>query len=64
MTDHQAVEKVIEEVVKDFGKLDVFVANAGAGTDKGLLEMPLEDYHKLVDVNSKSSQSLTIDHFH
>lgn len=29
VSDSQAVEKTIGEVVKDFGKLDVFVANAG-----------------------------------
>ena len=42
VTDAKRVEEAINEVVKDFGKLDVFVANAGAANSKPVLDMSLE----------------------
>lgn len=38
MTDIEAVQKAVDQVVQDFGKLDCFVANAGTAVSKGLLE--------------------------
>ncbi|KAH9878046.1 hypothetical protein J1614_003263 [Plenodomus biglobosus] len=46
-----AVEKAMQAVVSDFGKIDVFVANAGTGDSKPLLEQTLESYHALMKVN-------------
>lgn len=51
VTDAKKVEQTIGEVVKDFGKLDIFVANAGAANSKPLLEMELEEYYHLRSVN-------------
>ena len=51
ISDHEQVQQTIQEVVKDFGKLDVFVANAGMGTDKGILDQSIEEYKKLFSVN-------------
>lgn len=52
VTDAKKIESTIEEVVKDFGKLDCFVANAGAANSKPILEMSLEEYRHLISVNS------------
>ena len=53
VTNPERVESAIGEVVKDFGKLDVFVANAGAANSKTSLEMTLEEYRHLMSVNGK-----------
>jgi sorbose reductase len=50
-TDATAVEKGIKQVVEDFGQIDCFVANAGTGDSKPLLEQSLDSYHNLMKVN-------------
>jgi NAD(P)-dependent dehydrogenase (short-subunit alcohol dehydrogenase family) len=50
-TDASAVESTIAQVVADFGQIDVFVANAGTGDSKPLLDQSLESYHNLMKVN-------------
>lgn len=55
VTDAKKIESAIDEVVKDFGKLNCFVANAGTANSKPILEMSLEEYHALTAVNSKST---------
>lgn len=51
VTDYQKVDEAMNEVAKDFGKLDVFVANAGAALSKGLLDMSMEEIKKITSVN-------------
>ena len=58
VTDAKKVEETIDEVVKDFGKLDIFVANAGIAISKSALEMTLEEYHNLVNVNRQYRDSV------
>ncbi|KAF2006225.1 putative NADP-dependent mannitol dehydrogenase [Amniculicola lignicola CBS 123094] len=47
----EKIKEGIEKVVKDFGKLDVFVANAGTPISKTITEMTVEEYRKLMSVN-------------
>lgn len=54
VTSAENVKNAIEQVVKDFGKLDVFVANAGAPTCKTLLDMPLSEIRQLNAINVDS----------
>jgi sorbose reductase len=49
--DAAAVQKAVQQVVEDFGRIDVFVANAGTGDSKPLLDQTLESYHNLMKVN-------------
>ncbi|CAO2650228.1 Nn.00g015200.m01.CDS01 [Neocucurbitaria sp. VM-36] len=51
ITSAEAVESTIKQVVEDFGQIDVFVANAGTGDSKPLLEQSLDSYHNLMKVN-------------
>ncbi|CAK1367612.1 unnamed protein product [Cercospora beticola] len=51
VSDHEAVEKTISRVVADFGKLDVFVANAGMAISKAITEQTVEEYRKQMSVN-------------
>lgn len=51
VSDHEAVRTTIAAVVSDFGKLDVFVANAGLGISKPITEQTIEEYKKQYSVN-------------
>ena len=51
VTDVKAVEELVFRVREDFGRIDVFVANAGVCDPKPLLESSLEDYHAEINVN-------------
>lgn len=51
VTDFQAVQNAVKQVVSDFGKLDVFVANAGTAISKPILEQTIEEYRTQMSVN-------------
>ncbi|KAJ5376625.1 short-chain dehydrogenase [Penicillium cosmopolitanum] len=51
VSNADSVQKNITQVVKAFGKIDVFVANAGMAISKPILEQTLEEYHKQMTVN-------------
>lgn len=48
------VEEVIATVLKDFGKVDVLVNNAGITRDQLLMKMTEEDWDTIMDINLKS----------
>jgi len=63
----EEVEKMIGEVQKKFGKLDVLVNNAGICQDRTLAKMTKEEWQKVIDINltgvfncAKSALSLII----
>lgn len=45
------VQSAMEKVVKDFGKIDVFIANAGMAISKPILEQTLDEYRTQISVN-------------
>ncbi|THW22132.1 putative NADP-dependent mannitol dehydrogenase [Aureobasidium pullulans] len=51
VSDHEAVRLGVDGVVKDFGRLDVFVANAGMAISKAITEQTIEEYRKQMSVN-------------
>jgi len=54
VTDEKEVEKVYAEVVKEFGKLDATVNNAGiAGADKPTHELTENEWDAVMNVNVK-----------
>jgi glucose 1-dehydrogenase len=49
------VEQLIETAVKEFGRLDVMVNNAGIETRTSILDSTEDDYQKVMDINLKSA---------
>src|SRR5690606_4452428 len=54
VTNTQLVKNTVDQVVKDFGKLDNLVNNAGITRDNLLLRMKEEDWDVVLNVNLKS----------
>ncbi|KAJ3544791.1 hypothetical protein NM208_g2860 [Fusarium decemcellulare] len=51
VSDSQQIQDTLEAVVKDFGKIDVYVANAGMAISKPILEQTIDEYRKQMSVN-------------
>ena len=55
VTKYPDCERIIEETLKTFEKLDVLVNNAGITRDNLVLRMKEEDFQAVMDVNLKGS---------
>jgi len=55
VTDRATMERIVDEVVKRFGRLDCAVANAGQSVDALLLRLKPETLDHLLEVNLKSA---------
>ncbi|ESK84429.1 acetoin reductase family protein [Moniliophthora roreri MCA 2997] len=53
VSDEEQVKKMVEDVVKDYGFLDVMVANAGIALHRTLIDTTSEDLDKVLAVNFK-----------
>jgi len=51
IADYDNVVKFVADVIKDFGKIDVFIANAGATADSGILDGSVEDWNHVIQVD-------------
>ncbi|KAH8799854.1 putative NADP-dependent mannitol dehydrogenase [Xylogone sp. PMI_703] len=51
VSDPSQVQQAVASTVRDFGHLDVFVANAGMAISKPILETSIEEYRKQMSVN-------------
>ncbi|EHK88871.1 acetoin reductase [Saccharomonospora azurea] len=51
VSDPEQVNALVRDTVREFGKLDVFVANAGIAAVDPLLDMTLDELDRLVRVN-------------
>ena len=54
-----AAHKLADDVLKDFGTIDVLVNNAGITKDNLLMRMTEEDFDRVMNVNMKSVFNLT-----
>jgi NAD(P)-dependent dehydrogenase (short-subunit alcohol dehydrogenase family) len=45
------VERMIQDTVAAFGRLDILVNNAGVGTDGDVVQLPEEEWQRILDVN-------------
>ncbi|MDL2251907.1 3-oxoacyl-[acyl-carrier-protein] reductase [Odoribacter sp. OttesenSCG-928-J03] len=57
--DFAATSATVEEVVKDFGRIDVLVNNAGITKDSLLMRMSEEQWDAVINVNLKSAFNFT-----
>ncbi len=53
--DLAALERLADEAVERFGKLDFVVVNAGVGSYGPFLDLPLEEMDEIIDVNVKGA---------
>jgi sorbose reductase len=51
VTEFASVEQLVNDVVKDFGKVDVMIANAGKTANAGVLEASVEDWNEVVNTD-------------
>jgi NAD(P)-dependent dehydrogenase (short-subunit alcohol dehydrogenase family) len=51
VTSKSDCERMVEETVASFGKLDIFVANAGIGRAAPLLDVTEEDWNAVINTN-------------
>jgi 3-oxoacyl-[acyl-carrier protein] reductase len=51
VSKYEEVERMIKEIEKDFGRLDVLVNNAGINRDRTLAKMTLEEWKAVIDVD-------------
>jgi len=53
VTNEKEIEEMVRKTVESFGKVDIFVNNAGICQFKPFLEMTEEEWNKTLDVNLK-----------
>jgi 3-oxoacyl-[acyl-carrier protein] reductase len=51
ISKYEEVERMVKEIEKDFGKLDVLVNNAGIIKDRTLAKMTFDEWKAVIDVN-------------
>ena len=51
VSDPRACERLVDQTVERFGRLDVLINNAGAGILKSVTEMSIEEWRQQIDVN-------------
>lgn len=58
-SDFDAANKLVEDVVAEFGKIDILINNAGVTKDNLLLRMSKEDWDSIMKINLDSVFNLT-----
>ena len=58
-SNFNAANQLVEDVLKDFGSIDVLINNAGITKDNLLMRMSEEDFDVVMDINIKSVFNLT-----
>jgi len=57
--NYNQAHELVEEVVKEFGSVDVLINNAGITKDNLLMRISEEDFDKVIEVNLKSVFNMT-----
>jgi len=53
LREHSSIQRMVEDVIGEFGRIDILVNNAGVTRRAGLLEMPEESWDFVLDTNLK-----------
>lgn len=59
VTDRDAVEKMIDETIAQWGRVDILINNAGILRDKSFAKMRLDDFRHVMDVHLMGSVHCT-----
>lgn len=58
-SDFQAAQDLVDQVLSDFGKIDILINNAGITKDNLMLRMSKEDWDQIIKVNLDSVFNLS-----
>ncbi len=58
-SNFEQAQELAEEVVKEFGSIDILINNAGITKDNLLMRMSEEDFDRVIEVNLKSVFNMT-----
>lgn len=59
VSNFEDCEKIVKQVIENFGKIDVLVNNAGITKDMLLMRMKKEDFEQVIDVNLVGTFNVT-----
>ena len=59
VTDLEAVQQMVQDVMAKWGRIDVVVNNAGILRDKTFSKMELDNWHAVMDVHLTGSVNVT-----
>ena len=59
VTDQECVNEAVEKIIKDHGKIEILINNAGIIRDKSFLKMSEDDWDSVINVNLKSLYVVT-----
>ncbi len=51
MRDKSQVERLIDETIRRFGRIDILINNAGQAAAGGIEDMSMDDYRQIIDLN-------------
>lgn len=58
-SDFDAAQKLVDDIMAEYGQIDIVVNNAGITKDNLLMRMNLEDWQKVIKINLDSAFNLT-----
>ena len=58
-SDFDAAQKLVDDVMNEFGQIDIVVNNAGITKDNLLMRMSYEDWRRVIQVNLDAAFNLT-----
>lgn len=59
VSDFDSTEKMVSQIIENYGKIDVLVNNAGITKDMLLMRMKKEDFESVIDVNLVGTFNIT-----
>ena len=59
VTDPKQVQEMVDSVVKELGTIDILVNNAGISKEIKLMDIPLETWYEIINVNLNSVAIVT-----
>ena len=59
VTDQECVNEAVEKIIKDHGKIEILINNAGIIRDRSFLKMSEDDWDSVINVNLKSLYVVT-----